>query len=480
MTIKSKLLLSTMLQIILVVLMSVFLILTTRQINRSTNTEEHATQIVKTVTEIRFVSFENILRQDERSFEQWQTKHKHLGALLAEQSANTAEERQILATIARDSAEIETLFNRLRASYDEPQNTPYATTIKDFQERLANQILLKQQRQITDALQLSAIAGDHAALLRQRADQLVGLVIILMLSITAFNFFFVTNTLGKALRLLQEGADKIAGGDFAHRITPYRSTDEFGRLTTAFNSMATSLEQTDKVKSDFILLASHQLRTPLTAVKWSVEELLAPKMSLAPAKQRQYLQKIHQSNERMIELANSLLEVSKIDFGTLPSKPVLTDPKTAVGQAIKELDLELLHREITINRTFDHTLPAILIDPGWLQIILHNLLINAIRYSAVGQHIAVRLEQQADGVLIKIADSGIGIPADQHSKIFSKFFRAKNAQKADSSGSGLGLYTVKALVERVGGTIWFKSAEREGTTFYVKLPLPNEKPVKKE
>lgn len=236
--------------------------------------------------------------------------------------------------------------------------------------------------------------------------------------------------------------------------------------------MAASLEQIDNVKSDFILLASHQLRTPLTAVKWTSEELLFRSKKIDAAKQKRYIQQLHASNERMIELVSALLEVAKIDLGLgiMRAKPESVELSIYLEQVLKDLSAQVLKKKITIQKDIDKNLSKVLIDPNWARLIMQNLLTNAIKYSSRGQLVAVAIKQQPKHILLEVADNGCGIPAEQQDRVFSKLFRADNAQKLESDGSGLGLYMAKAMVEEAGGTIWFDSVENQGTVFYVKLP----------
>ncbi|HSW85812.1 MAG TPA: sensor histidine kinase [Candidatus Saccharimonadales bacterium] len=268
---------------------------------------------------------------------------------------------------------------------------------------------------------------------------------------------------------IDEVAEEVSRGKLVDRVHN-SSNDELGNLATTFNSMLDNLEVLDKSKSDFVSLASHQLRTPLTSIKWYAEALLDPKFRLSGEKQKHYLQQLYASNERMIELVNALLNVSRIDFDKLPAKDDKVYLKHALEQVINDESARIREKSIVIDKKFDKKLAPIYIDRSWIRVILQDLISNAIKYSAPKQHVSVVVEQLPKHVLIHVKDTGFGIPMAQQNKIFTKFFRADNARKQGSDGSGLGMYITKAMVERAGGTIWFESKENEGTTFYVKLP----------
>lgn len=467
MTIKAKLFISSAFEILLVLLVSGFLIFSSNKINSTNLNEARATEIVESISEIRFVTFENLLNHDERSFEQWQLKHLALQTLLEPLPSQSEEERQILGVISGHSRDIAVIFNRLIASYDQPSSEQNLTAQKILQERLVT----KQQSQISEALRLVTMERKDTTALRQQTSWLVIGIIFVMLLIMAVNYLFISRSINRALNLLQKGAGKVAEGDFDYRISYDSHDNELGRLAKAFNSMAASLKQIDVVKSEFILLASHQLRTPLTAIKWSSEELISAK-NMPPERKEKYIKQIHASTQRMIELVSALLEVSKIDLGigSMRVKPEKVELSSCLDQVLKDLAAKIHDNKIVIEKSVENNLPHILIDPNWARLIFQNLISNAIKYSPSGQKVYIKLKQQKNKILLEVADRGYGIPAKQQDRVFSKMFRADNAQKLVSDGSGLGLYITKSMVEEAGGTIWFESTENQGTTFYVKLP----------
>lgn len=225
----------------------------------------------------------------------------------------------------------------------------------------------------------------------------------------------------------------------------------------------------DRTKSEIISIASHQLRTPLTAVRWYVKALMSDK-ALSAAQRQKYLQEIHDANHHMVTLVDSLLSVSRIDLGTLNAKPQAVDFMTALQEVIKELQPQIEARKLTVKVNSNPALKPLFIDPDALGIILQNLLSNAVRYSPDGKEISVLAQQRAKDAVIEVRDQGVGIPAAEQPKIFGKLFRASNAQRLAPDGSGLGLYITKAMVTQAGGEISFDSHEKHGTNFYVIIP----------
>ncbi|PCI20160.1 hypothetical protein COB64_02515 [Candidatus Wolfebacteria bacterium] len=227
----------------------------------------------------------------------------------------------------------------------------------------------------------------------------------------------------------------------------------------------------DRAKTEFVSLASHQLRTPLSSISWYTEMLLDDGSSINRDVQKKYLRKIYQNNKRMVELVNAFLDVSRLDIGTLifDIKPV--DFKKIADSTIDELTTQMSLKKITLSTHYDQTLPEIQADSKAIGMIFQNLLSNAIKYNRSGGTITLSIEKKEPHILITVSDTGYGIPRSHHSKIFSKFFRVDNIKKYDTDGNGLGLYIVKSIVKQMNGKIWFESIEDKGSTFYVQLPL---------
>ncbi len=237
---------------------------------------------------------------------------------------------------------------------------------------------------------------------------------------------------------------------------------------------ATTEAELDRSKTEFASIASHQLRTPLSAIKWYAEMLLGNDFGKLNREQERYLQEVSDSNDRMIDLVNALLNVSRIDLGELAVNPVPLALKMTVESVLKESVLAAGIKRVHLVKKFGK-LPKIVADPTLVRIVVQNLLSNAFTYTPKGGNVTITLAPEETSVLLTVADTGCGIPKKHQNNIFMKFFRADNARVVQPSGNGLGLYTTKAAVERMGGKIWFTSEENVGTTFFVRLPLQMEK-----
>lgn len=238
----------------------------------------------------------------------------------------------------------------------------------------------------------------------------------------------------------------------------------------------TRQKEIDKAKTEFVSIASHQLRTPLTIINWYVEMLTTPEEFELSERQRQYLNEITRASRRMIELVNALLNVSRIDMGTFMVDVQPLNFMEVMDDTLKDLMPQITEKNLAITKRYDRSIPSINADPKLLRMVFQNLLTNAVKYTPEGGSITIGLSKEDANILIAVADTGFGIPAHQQDKIFTKFFRADNAREKEPDGNGLGLYIVRSLIEHSGGKIWFVSKEDKGTTFYVSLPMAGMKP----
>lgn len=229
-------------------------------------------------------------------------------------------------------------------------------------------------------------------------------------------------------------------------------------------------KEIDKSKTEFVSLASHQLRTPLSTVSWYAEMLLAGDAGKLTKEQDRYVNEIYASNRRMTELVGSLLNVSRIELGTFSVEPEPTDLVKLAQDTIKDLAPHILARRINFQEKYDAHIPICNVDPKLMRMVIENLASNAVKYTSEAGTVTLHLKRQGHTTQIIVEDNGLGIPERQQAKIFSKLFRADNVKAHDTEGTGLGLYLVKTIVDYSGGKIWFESEENKGTKFFVSMP----------
>lgn len=231
-------------------------------------------------------------------------------------------------------------------------------------------------------------------------------------------------------------------------------------------------KEIDRAKTEFVSIASHQLRTPLAVINWYIEMLTKEEVGVINGEQRKYLNQVYLASRRMVDLVNSLLSVSRIDMGAFHVEPELIALSAAADSVLDELRHLSDVKQIQIIKEYDTTLPLINTDPSLMRIVFQNLLSNAIKYTPEKGVVTIALKKEGNkNAVITITDTGYGIPKNQQSKIFDKFFRADNAREKEPDGNGLGLYIVKAIIDHAGGVMSFSSQEGKGTEFVVSLPL---------
>ncbi len=233
----------------------------------------------------------------------------------------------------------------------------------------------------------------------------------------------------------------------------------------------TRLAGLDLVKSEFVSVAAHQLRTPLTGVRWSLQSLVDGEVGELSEDQKNLLRESLDVTITAAELINDLLDTARIEEGRFGYKPELQDFLPIIEKVVATVRTNAERKKIALSVSTPRVLPHIFIDAEKISIVIDNLLNNAIKYTPEGGAVALTVRKHAHDVEIAIADTGIGIPKEQQRQVFDQFFRARNAKLFAPSGTGLGLYMAKNIVENHGGTLTFTSAENEGTTFRFTIPL---------
>ena len=241
----------------------------------------------------------------------------------------------------------------------------------------------------------------------------------------------------------------------------------------------TQEQEIDRMKSEFISLASHQLRTPLSAIKTYAHMLLDGFMGDVTPSQRKSLQTIVVAANRMNELISTLLNITRIESGSITIAPKLVQLPRLIDEVVKELNHTANAKEIDLQIDMPPNPPAVRTDNLIAKEVITNLVSNAVKYTAEKGMVRVSLKVRPQSVLISVTDSGLGIPKQAQQQIFTKFFRAPNVVRRETSGTGLGLYLVQGLTAQLGGKVWFESEENVGSTFYLSLPRQSKKKVTK-
>jgi signal transduction histidine kinase len=280
------------------------------------------------------------------------------------------------------------------------------------------------------------------------------------------------------IRQLQQGVKQIGLGNLDYALH-VRSNDELGDLASEFNNMRLRLkeirlreENLSQLKSEFVSIVAHQLRTPLSALKWALS-LFQEGQQKASKDQRELIGKMTTSNQRMINLVNDLLDAARIEEGRFVYKRTQTAIEEVIQSVLAATHEKSAQKKVRVLfKEPIEPLPSISIDREAIELAVQNLIENAINYTKSEGSVEISATRSGDNsLLVSVEDTGIGIDPKNKDRMFTKFFRGVNALRMETEGSGLGLFIVKNVIEAHDGKIWFESQVGKGTTFHFTLPL---------
>lgn len=284
---------------------------------------------------------------------------------------------------------------------------------------------------------------------------------------------FLGHSMNRPLRELRRGIRSISQEGLSEPI-PILTKDEFGELARAFNDMAARLAEEERMRSDFISMLSHEIRTPLTSIRESVNLIAEEVMGDINDRQRRFLEIASREIERICDLLNHLMQVSRLEAGAVSIKPRPFDASSFVEGGIYRVAPAAEAKGIQIEARVSPELPEVMGDPENLQQVLLNLLGNAIKFTPQGGRILVDVEadnREGDERLrFSVTDTGPGIPEEELSLVFHKYYRASGIRN-EVDGVGLGLSISRHIVEAHGGEVWVNSTPGDGSTFSFTLPV---------
>jgi signal transduction histidine kinase len=398
-----------------------------------------------------------------------------------------------LEKLASDDARQRARFETLAQRIDEYVNefvTPLIPILRETPGIADDSALAGEGKRYTDAIrrlfrefqraenELSA-AASRTAERRSQVAVVVGLIAVTASTTLIILFgIILSRSIGHRVRAVASGASRLAAGELEHRL-PEQGPGEIGELTRSFNAMAERLEQgrqdlreqndelreSERMKTELISIVSHELRTPLASVLGFTSLLL--KRDFEPDTRRHYLGIVDAQARRLAALLEDLLDVQRIEHEGVDLATERVDLATLLDQQAQlyaaqspshRLEVAVEERPLTVRG-----------DPGRLAQVVGNLLSNAIKYSPEGGTVALAAKRSGDGIRVIVRDEGLGIPADQQSRIFTKFFRG-DAGATGITGTGLGLAVSREIVEAHGGQIGFDSDPGTGSTFWLELP----------
>ncbi len=281
---------------------------------------------------------------------------------------------------------------------------------------------------------------------------------------------FITRSITKPLSAIVDKTREIANGVFKEDLN-LSSPPEIKKVTEAFNSMCNKLKIVDKMKSDFFATMSHELRTPLTSIKEGTSLLLEGVGGEIAERQKRLLTIIDEESHRLIDLVNSVLDLSKMEAGMMVFNYANTDITLLINKAVKEIEPLALAKGIVFKVELFNKLPAIKMDRERILQVLRNLIGNAIKFTPNGGEVRVTAREIEGNLEVLVQDTGPGIPKENLVTIFEKFQQVPLPVSYQMKGTGLGLTIVKYIVTAHGGKVWAKSEQQHGSTFTFLLPV---------
>ena len=275
--------------------------------------------------------------------------------------------------------------------------------------------------------------------------------------------FFLSRGMTSPVREMVAATEAMARGDFSHRITA-SSHDEIGTLARSFNEMAAELAETDRVRRDLVANVSHELRTPITALQAVLENIVDG----VAEPDRETMETMLAQVERLGRLVQQLLDLSRLESGTLALDKRQFEIEPMLDLALRETRLHA--GDISLSVEIEPRPFSIDADDERLHQVVANLVANAVRHSPPDGHVIVRAIARPDGAQLEVIDDGPGIPAEEATRVFERFYRADSARSSRDGGSGLGLAIAQWIVELHGGDIRVENNEPHGCRMVVWIP----------
>jgi signal transduction histidine kinase len=373
-------------------------------------------------------------------------------AMLAD-LVSTPEEREALAGATEQLRSYRRLA--VRPVLDRTGVEPTAVRLEALVQRLYGQSSAELRRR-----------GTVAGVLEEQSRLVALLAVGASLAVTVAIAAFASFRIARPLRTLRAAARAVERRKLSEPI-PVRGRDEIAELTIAFNRMAAGLRELDALKQQLFSAITHDLRTPLTVILWSAERLGKAPPGGIGERQESLIENIRMNTSRVLGLVNQLLDLGKLRTGKLRLDLDPTDVPSLIQEAVDEIRPWAEDRGLRLDIAVSDSIPKLLLDAPRIHQVLVNLLSNAVKFSHAAGIVSLTAEVADRHLLVKVSDTGLGIPADLQRTVFDRYEQAHEGR----GGTGLGLAIVKSFVLAHGGRVWVDSEEGNGSCFAFTLPL---------
>lgn len=423
-----------------------------------------AGNIVKDTFTLTILNNDYLRTHRERARVQWLAQYALLHKQITSYSIKNAVDRQIIEQLQQEQTILLKHFNQLQATLKKDQ-----TFIQIDQERLDAQLSIDMQTIVSLGTTLADNNSQQLAIIRRTTIGFILGVVILLGVMLLFTYFLFAKNISQSVRKLIQGTKEVANGNLSFRFKEMNN-DEFGQLANSFNTMARQLQELDQAKNEFLALASHELRTPMTAIKGFTSMILRGDYGGVNPDLIRPLSHISVSTERQIHLINNLLDVSRLQTGQVMFTLTDFSIEQVTNEIVGSLQPIAEQKGIYLTTSVDSKI-IVHADRNWVGQILNNLIGNALKFTDKG---SVSIASKLDGrqVFLIITDTGFGIKKKDQQKLFKKFQQLSSEITGKPAGSGLGLYISREIARKMGGDVRIeKSQPGKGSVFVLAIPL---------
>ena len=382
--------------------------------------------------------------------------------------ADTPQKRDVLIRIKNYCERYKSIFNEEVEFIDRKQ--PYLQDkYKEEKEKTVDEILWELRNLKLYAEQDTYDKIEHLGQSGAKANKVAILTGVGFILSGIVISIFITRSITGPLSFLRKKTRQVAKGDFEGNLE-FSSPPEIGELAQDFNLMCNKLKEMDKMKSDFFSLMAHELRMPLASIKEGTNLLLKGIEEKFKEKRKEVLTIIAEESNHLIDLVNSLLDLSKMEAGMIVLHLGKSDITSLIHKAVSGMEPLAMAKNVAIETEISKELPDVEMDRERILQALRNLIGNAVKFTPGGGRVTISAQLLETGLRVSVADTGPGIPKEDLNAIFDKFQQATMTSFNKIKGTGLGLAIVKHIINAHGGKVWVESEIGQGSTFIFLLP----------